>query len=180
METITKVVLSGSMFTLTEAHLADWPSEVPVNAALNMTISGVAGVGTKASDTQIQLMMAESIVAPQGSCVEYTWTTSKDCAPSDDTTTCTSTAIPTLTPETKLAVLDENGCPTMTVTLAQILAYVTENATPPSLCDMITARPTAPTAGMEIIALQGDCTLAALPIDALACTMTDPEPFTCE
>ena len=179
IETSAKTSLIGSEFTLTADQLAEWPVDVPVNSTMSFTINGVEGAGLKKSDTKIYLIMGSSIAVPRGSCVSYTWMESVSCEDNGEDS-CSATGTPILTPQMKLAVLDDKNCPTAYVTLDQLLAYVSANMEPVPLCDRVTSRPNATTADMRVLTLQNGCDLASVSISAFDCIMSDPEKFTCE
>lgn len=175
--------LTGTHVVLNSLTASDFPPEVATGTQVEVQINGVWGDGYSVQGGDWYILMREAIAAPRGSCVEYELkVTCEDTATDvaeNGTEVCVATQVTDIA-GLKVAVLDENNCPTSYMSMEHLVAYLQANLTPVSLCDQITSKPDVPTADMRVLALAGDCTLASIPLEGLACTMSEPEAFSCE
>ena len=173
--------LVGTTFSLTASNLNPYPTDLIDGAKVDVTIMGTEGTGT-VSGGDIMLVMESVIAAPCGTCVELDIDSSCVDSHIKTTTLCETTAVGELTEGLRFAILDDDGCPTQSFTLKQLAAYIAETTLKDiEFCDLVKQAPETPTPGLLLLGLSAapDCELTTIPVESLACTTQDPEPWDC-
>lgn len=107
---------------------------------------------------------SQDIVLPGGVCLEVS------CAEEMIPVDCPNEHVD-LVKETKLSVLDEDGCPIGFITFGDILAII-EDLIPDSLCDLLGVEEIPVgnlTASDKILTTSGGCTIKAVPTSDIVC-----------
>ena len=111
------------------------------------------------------------VLAPPGMCIEVIC---DDVSAPVDETTCFDNDVSPLTSDTRLAVLNDEGCPIGYVTLADLTQDIINNINiPTSLCDLmgVSEIPQGPLlASDRVITTSGGCTLKSVLLTDVTCS----------
>ena len=170
---------SNDLLIITPDQVDVWFDDVPDDSTITIEVNGIKATGVKTA-AALTLIADTPIVAPKGSCITYTWEPTADCGDTpDESAVCLPTEVTEVLETLKLAVLNDKGCPTGYITVADLMKFLSENQEPTPLCEMLSASPEQPTADMMVLGLTDGCTLIQVPASAFDCTNTNPEGFDC-
>lgn len=177
IELAINIISNSNLVILTNLDITNWDnvilevglSDEPCNFYISYDGHDYEGIVYKnVGETQVILEFTDnSIVIGSGQCIIVDC--DLDTVIADE---CVNTNISSLNSDTRLMIVDDNGCPEGYITLNQLLVYLEVRlGIPADLCDLLGGNiPQGNLTGSDrILTTSGTCTLKSVPQSDLAC-----------
>lgn len=165
--------LVGTSFVIDgETEVENWEAikfDIPLDAtSFTLAYNNYVYNGTLArSEDNLKLLVlfAEHVALPSGLCMMI------ECQTTDVNEDCITNQLVEITDETKLMVLNSEGCPAAYLTVGNLKEYLRQELVQPDWCEMIGGF--IPQGNLvasdRILTTSGGCTLKSVPITDINC-----------